>query len=57
MKRILALVAIAIATFSNAVQADRIVLIYGDILEGEVVGETDTTITFRGEFGERTLMR
>ncbi len=42
---------------SSTAYADRIVLIYGDILEGEVVSETDATITFRGDFGERTLMR
>lgn len=41
----------------QAAFADRIVLIYGDVLEGEIVSETDATITFRGAFGERTLMR
>jgi len=37
--------------------ADRVTLIYGDVLEGQVVRETDTTVTVRGPFGEQTLAR
>ncbi len=35
--------------------AERIVLIYGDVLEGSVVSQTDKTITIRGSFGDRVM--
>ncbi len=37
------------------VSADRIVLIYGDVLEGKVVSQTDTTVTIQGPYGERVM--
>ncbi|MCE7907018.1 MAG: hypothetical protein DYH02_01505 [Candidatus Omnitrophica bacterium COP1] len=35
--------------------ADRIVLIYGDVLEGKVIAETGTTVTIEGPFGQRIM--
>lgn len=35
--------------------ADRIVLIYGDVLEGRVIAETGTTVTIEGPFGQRIM--
>ena len=51
------LLVLLLTALGQCASADRIVLVYGDILEGKVVGETETTLTFRGEFGERTLLR
>src|SRR3990172_8105373 len=42
-------------TLSLPVFADRIVLIYGDVLEGRVVSQTDSTLTIQGPFGERIM--
>jgi hypothetical protein len=42
---------------ATASPADRIVLIYGDVLEGSVIAETDTTVTIRGPFGERLMQK
>ena len=36
---------------------NRIKLVYGDVLEGTVIGETATTYTIRGPYGERILQK
>ncbi|NUN98725.1 MAG: hypothetical protein HUU16_21425, partial [Candidatus Omnitrophica bacterium] len=43
------------ATLCVPAFADRIVLIYGDVLEGSVIAQTDQTITIRGSFGDRVM--
>jgi hypothetical protein len=49
-------ISILIAT-ASCVYADRIVLVYGDVLEGRIVQETDTTITIQGPFGEQKFAK
>ncbi len=48
-------VAILGLCLSSPVFADRIVLVYGDVLEGKVVSQTDTTVTIQGPYGERVM--
>ena len=48
---------LTLALLAGTATADRVTLVYGDVLEGQIVQETDTTITIRGPFGEQKLMR
>jgi len=39
----------------GAARGEEIVLIYGDVLTGEILSRTESTVTIRGTFGERTF--
>lgn len=43
--------------FATAAAADKVTLIYGDVLEGKVVSEDETTVRFQNEYGERVFQK